>query len=452
MIKLHDYQARHAARMTALIRAGKSTADLSQCGTGKTLTGCEVVRQLGDPVTVVVGPLAAASAWERWSHELGVDVSFLNYDMARTGRTPVGRWEMRKRSPHSQQPRKTFIWNPEIKLLLVDEAHRCKAQDSLQSFMLRDAKLQGIPTVMMTATLAETPLDFSSIGLHFGLFVEPNFYPWALKNRCFKPPFGGLAFTKDERRGEEVMAKIRDQIAPQCVRITTAEIPDFPETQIEPLLIKLDNPDEVNELYAQMAQSLAKIDEMAKEDKDPHHPLTMMLRARMRLEALRVPVMEEMADDLIQQHQAVAVFCAFRESLDALWRRTLPRHTPVRIEGGQTPAARKYAEDSFQSDATHLALVNSDAGGISLSLHDLWGNWPRYALHSPLHSGQKMTQLFGRVCRSGGKSKSIQRVLFVAGSCEEDAYKTFQRKCANMDTLQTLTDRDMVPACLRPFV
>jgi hypothetical protein len=37
----------------------------------------------------------------------------------------------------------------------------------------------------------------------------------------------------------------------------------------------------------------------------------------------------------------------------------------------------------FQSDRVHLIALNSEAGGASMSLHDVRGERPRYSIVSP---------------------------------------------------------------------
>jgi hypothetical protein len=46
-----------------------------------------------------------------------------------------------------------------------------------------------------------------------------------------------------------------------------------------------------------------------------------------------------------------------------------------------------------------------------------------------------MRQSTGRVWRDSSKSKSIQKIVFVAGTVEEDVCKSVQSKLSNLDLL-----------------
>jgi hypothetical protein len=87
-------------------------------------------------------------------------------------------------------------------------------------------------------------------------------------------------------------------------------------------------------------------------------------------------------------------------------------------------------------------IVNSAAGGIALSLQDLDGNFPRGGLASPSFSAVEMIQLFGRLCRDGGKSKSFYRVVLADKTVETKVWRAFQTKQGN---IRALNDGDLNP-------
>ena len=91
------------------------------------------------------------------------------------------------------------------------------------------------------------------------------------------------------------------------------------------------------------------------------------------------------------------------------------------------------------SDESRIIICNIKAGGVGVSLHDLHGNHPRVALISPTDSAQDLKQTFGRVHRAGGKTKSIQRILFAEGVEEEVAANV----AAKLECLDQLNDGDL---------
>jgi hypothetical protein len=85
-------------------------------------------------------------------------------------------------------------------------------------------------------------------------------------------------------------------------------------------------------------------------------------------------------------------------------------------------------------------ICNIAAGGVGVSLHDLNGNFPRASIVSPNYSAYQLVQALGRVWRQGGLTKSYQRIVFAAGTIEEQACRRVQFRINN---LSTLNDADM---------
>jgi superfamily II DNA or RNA helicase len=101
----------------------------------------------------------------------------------------------------------------------------------------------------------------------------------------------------------------------------------------------------------------------------------------------------------------------------------------------------KHIED-FQADKKRVIIVNVKAGGAGLSLHDLNGNHPRLALISPTPSAVDLVQCLGRVWRVGGKTKALQKIVFVANTVEDDICNKVKIK---IDNLSLINDGDLSP-------
>jgi hypothetical protein len=85
-------------------------------------------------------------------------------------------------------------------------------------------------------------------------------------------------------------------------------------------------------------------------------------------------------------------------------------------------------------------IANIKAGGVGISLHDINGVHPRVSLISPTQSATNLIQVLGRIHRSGGKTKSLQRIIFAANTPEDDISRMLFKKLAN---LSLLNDGDM---------
>lgn len=238
---------------------------------------------------------------------------------------------------------------------------------------------------------------------------------------------------------QETMREIRSQIIPaRGVRVTTADIPNFPEVDIQAELIDLKENNQINKLYEEMGQAIQDLANRAESDIDPDAAITKILRARQQIELLKVPVFCDIAQDRLDCGFSVGCFVNFRQSLEELSRRL---ECPY-IDGSITGKKRDAVIASYQANEIRALVLNSDACGISIGLQDLDGEHPRFGLVSPPWSASTFRQLVGRFPRDGGKSKSYFRVLFAAGTVETKMHAALKNK---LDNLDSLTDGDLTP-------
>ena len=428
-MKLLPYQESHADAVAAALQLHGLAIDGSDPGVGKTYVAAQVAKHNAKRVLVVC-PKVSIPAWRRVLEGFQVPVlDIVNYEKLRTGNTPHGKWS----------PRKQFEWSiPERTLLIFDEVHRCKGKDSQNAKMLRDAK--GLPMLLLSATLAENPMELRAIAHVTGLCDWHRFWSWLLKNGCKKGRFG-LEFNK---RRTDVLASLHNELFKvRGSRIRIADLGNqFPDTQIT--AEALDFGEDIDKIYEEMEAELDALEEAAANDK-PAQALTIALRARQSVELCKVPGIVQLAEDFLQDGKSVVIFTNYRATLDSLCERL---KTDCAIYGGQTAEARQACIDRFQSNTDRVIVVNIQAGGVSLSLHDVHNTNPRVALVCPTYSGTELRQALGRVHRSGG-SKSLQRILFAAGSIEEKICARVNAKLDRMDLLNdgipTFSDQELSP-------
>lgn len=440
--------------------------------------------------TLVVVPKVAVTAWERAAQHFDDSFSVINYEMLRTGRTPYGQWEnnppadfklteyfkcqccqlkfsLENFTPCYCHPlgvhcaeikRETwkygaFHFHPAVKNVIFDEVHRCAGLDSLNADMLIAARREKRKVLGLSATAACSPLDMRALGytldLHtldndiFGLRPpRRNFYAWASKYGVRRDPaFRGLVWRVSAAEQLRIMSEIRDLIIPaRGVRVRVDDIPGFPERDITSELYDLEEGKQIDRLYAEMAEPLARLQQKIEGDLCPDHPLTVILRARQKIELLKVPIAVELARDYMAKGYSVAIFVNFSETLNVLREKL---NCDCFIDG--TPAGVRYRQrsiDDFQANRSRAILANNEAGGIAVSLQDLDGFHPRVGLVFPSYSARTMRQVFGRLHRDGGLSKCHYRILFAAKTVEEKVHRALKPKLNNLDALN---DADLVP-------
>lgn len=474
--KLHPWQRAPAQHLFDLLQAGQNCVDASDCGVGKTYTAAAIAAASQWPTLVIV-PKIACAQWEQAAAHFGDTLSVIGYEKIRTGRTPFGTWEylptgdedreywvcqccQLRVSLENMQPcychprgwhcliRKKSAWNygqfsfsPAIKFLVMDEVQRAGGLDSLNSDMLIAAKRQGLRVLGLSATLASTPIQMKAIGYALGLFSHPRNFPrWARKYGVrFDQAFHGLKWFAGEEQQSQIMASIRDEIIPtRGARVSTDDIPDFPEVDIAAELYSLEEADQVNDIYAQMAEAIAKLDERITLDTET--PLTILLRAQQRVELLKIPIACELVSKYQEAGFSIGIFCNFRQTIDEL--RVRLKCDCVIDGSAEGVKHRQQNIDAFQLHQSRLILVNSAAGGVALSLPDLEGLHPRGGLVFPSYSATVLKQVFGRFPRASSKSKSFYKVILAAKTGDVAIHRALRAKMNNLDALN---DADLLP-------
>ncbi len=415
------YQVPAAANAVVALRAFNVCLDASDTGTGKTYVSLAAFREIGvRPLAVC--PKSVAPAWKRAATHLGIEVDVVNYELVRRGNTQWGKWIGTSKA-------RVFQWNTDlVKGLIFDECHRCKGRDTQNSLLLQAAKRQGITTYAASATSATNPLEMKALGYLLGLHGLKDFWKWTQQYGCRPGRWGGFEFTG----GKHHLAELHKEIFPtKGGRIRVADLGDaFPETQITAEAIDFGANEKIEKIYVEMEEALDGLKEASADDGES--PLTIRLRARQKVELLKVPGFVDLAEDGVAEGNTVLIFVNFRETLDQIVARLDPALVRV-IHGDQTSEERQAAIDDIQNDRARILVAISKAGGVGVSLHDVTGQFPRLLLASPSDSAVEMKQVFGRPHRAGGKTKSIQKVLFAAGTVEEAVRQNCEVKFRNLD-------------------
>lgn len=427
-MKLLDWQVQAANRQFDIIKEHGRAINSSSTGIGKTFIAADTAVRLGLPVLVVC-PKSVISSWKRILADAGIsEFIVLNWEKIKTKRYPAG-------NP---------IWNGEKWVfdknyfIIIDEAHAGLVGPTSQITNMA-AKLKAFPTMpklLMSATIADSPLQMRALGFLFGLhdYSEPTFYQWCLRMGCERAQVpdgrGGYAYAirvpTAKYKAKEVMLKMRELLAPYMVRITPDDAPGFPETEIVAQIFDLDAKltAEAKRLYEPLAKAHRTLssDERAQ-----------LIVARQRTEILKVPVLAELAKGIVAEGRSVVIFLNFREPADRLATELGPFNV-VQIRGGQSDEQRQQAIEDFQANRVHICLAQIQAGGVAVSLHDVTGTRPRTALLCPDWDAKRTIQALGRVHRAGG-TRSLQMFILAAGTIEEKVYAALNRKKGNISTL-----------------
>lgn len=466
--KLLDYQRGPTEHLLGVLARRRAALDGSDTGVGKTYTAAAICAALKRPTLAVV-PKIAATSWRRAAEHVGTELDVFGWEKLRAGNTPFGWWDnpLTKDTPRRFQCRwcqlvnpddkecrvnpvdghdlvkiatrhnyGKFHWAPEVEFIIFDEIQRANGK-GLNCEMLCAAKRQNKIILGLSATPAVTPLHFRALGYMLDMHTlngPAGFLPWSRHYGCrLHPQFRGWVWMVSKDAQEKHMRQLNQLIFPERgIRIRKDAIPGFPKVHIQADLLDLEKCDKIDWLYEHLdTVTEAEEDEIA---------LVKLLRVRQKIELLKVPLMLELRRDYLDKGYAVAMFVNFSETLAAIRKKL---KLDYYIDGTQrTEAERQPHLDAFQSNETRDIVVNSAAGGVACGLHDIRGEFPCVGLVMPPLSPVSFRQLVGRLNRSGGKSDSIYRVLFAAGTKEVDMHRKLSQKLNNLDRLM---DSDLVP-------
>ncbi len=462
--KLRGYQHEPVIALSGGFSRHNSMIDTSQMGLGKSFVAIATAITTGLR-PIILCRVAAKANWARYLRHFDIDpasCTITNLEALKGGRKPLGEWQDGKTARGREY--KKFVWSvPEDSLMVFDEVHGCSGIDSKAGKMLVSAAFQHIPSLLVSATAADSPLKMRAIGFHLGLHRVSDFYPWLLAHGCEMGSFGPeftcgmrpgqyLVKVKGEwekipegwaemlRRRREVMAKIHRDIFPERgVRLRQCDVPGFPKNTIIPEAIDFQSATpEIVRAYRQLNEDLKLL-------KTKFEAGPLLKKTQQKIEMLKLPVIAQAAKEAIEEGYSVVIFTNFNESLDEMMRLM---KTDCVIRGSQPADVRARNEERFQTNQSPIILANNQAGGESVNFHDLEGGHPRQTWIFPTFWAIALRQCAGRAPRNGGKTPVVQRIPYAAGTVEEDALNSTEAKlnqvdAFNGDPLAGLTDEDL---------
>lgn len=431
---LRPWQVESVSKIVSSINKYKCSIDGSDLGVGKTYVACAVARELGMKM-VIVCPKAVMESWRRviCNHFKMKNwlVDIINYEQLRIGKkeSKVASF-VENRKTH----REKFTWKiGKDTLIIWDESQKLKNFKTKNSKTCIEAFRQGYKMLFCSATNATNPLELRTVGSVLGLFKGVNaYYQWCYEHGVNKGRFG-LEFTKDMAIRQKVLKKLhKDIFVNRGIRLSRDTIPNFPASEITANCYNMDEADvkKINTHHKEMEMELRRLQVQIKRDRASE--FTAILRMRQRTELVKVPLFLEMIEEGLEEGMSVVVFLNFTETLNAIAKRL---GTKCIFDGKVGDKERQQSVDDFQADKERVILVNIQSGGSGLNLNDINGKYPRLALISPSYSAVLMRQSTGRVWRDSSKSKSIQKIVFVVGTVEEQVCENVKSKIDNLDLL-----------------
>jgi len=431
-------QREHAVNLLNSLYVNGVASDQSETGTGKTYVAAWIAKYLNSPV-VIVCPKVVIPAWTKVLSYFGIKAHCLiNYEKLIRGNTEHLSFKDGRDASASD-----YIINfPKNSLVILDEVHKCKSGSSKNSDFLIKLKMDGYKTLLLSATTATNPLEMKAFGFATTLHNLVNYRQFITNSGAYTGRFGGYQIDMGSQRTVEAMANIHNQlfneykVSSRMTRKMFDKI--FPDNHVMAECFDMGtNTDKINRVYEQMEAELAALEESSVNYSEHH--FAIMTKARRMAELLKVPTMVEMIEDWFDEGISPVVFVNFTDTVDAIVKQLSKNRKfdglIAKIVGGQSDKVRQADIEGFQSDTKRIMIANLAAGNAGVSLHDLNGKFPRGSVISPSYSAINLLQALGRIHRAEGKTKCVQKIMFAAGTIEEDACKRVQCKLNNLECL-----------------
>ena len=434
---LRPWQVGAAGKLVSSIKHWGAAIDGSELGTGKTFSACGVVRDLKVPF-IIVCPKPVMNQWKKvvtnHFHIENNMKGIINYELLIRGRkdSSIASFIL-----HRHAKRATLEWKlPKDTIIIWDEAHRLKNFKTKASKTCMLAHKQGYKQLFLSASIAVSPLDLRTIGTCTGLFkTADEYYTWAYAHGVYKGKWG-LEFNNDSKTLQQIHKYLFEQ---RGVRLQRDVIPNFPETEIIVNAYNMAEEDtlKIKEIYTEMRKELNDLKSRSTGDSE----MAIRIRALQKTELIKVPLMEEMIREGMDVGMSTVVFLNYSDSVDAL----AARLNTTCIYDGRNEKMRGKNVELFQSNHEPVLVTNIAAAKEGLNLGDETGGHPRLAILSPTYSVLKLKQALGRVHRENSKTKSIQKILYVAGTQEEDVVDSMGQKLENLTLINNgvITDEDL---------
>lgn len=440
-MSLLEYQIPHVNKLIRSLNIHNIAVDASDTGTGKTYCALHIAKQL-NLRPLIVCPKSVLTNWKRVASEIGIEPLIItNYDIivsniskkkqesklkdlnneshlhfCRRKYVKINDNQSHKQKSDDETTSEeletdihvleTFEWFiPENSLVIFDEVHRCKSDNTRHYKLLislKDYISSRIKCLLLSATIADKPRSFKSIAYLLDWVNNPKSY-----NVWLKTGSTGMSLTQAKLINRTLFPRYGSRI--KITKLGNL----FPQNNIIPECYDMDNAKQIEQEYENIKSAIDSLRDKRNNSKCMFSQIT---RSRQIVELLKIPSFCEAINDHLENGSSVVVFVNYTETLERL---ASIFKTKSVIHGQQTEPQRIKVIDDFQSNKTNLIISNIRAGGVGISLHDIHGDHPRVSIISPSWSAQDTIQMLGRIHRANSKTPAIQKFIFCAGILEE---------------------------------
>ena len=446
--QLLNYQVPHFYQLEEILRSQKCALDASDTGTGKTYIAIAVARSLGLSPFVIC-PKSVIPNWIDVAKKFNVKLfGIANYELLKGCKYYTPNLE-KVDCPYMEKIKTTdktdcvtnkditddyYFSLPNDTIIIFDEAHRCKNYKTMTSKLLLSICKSAKKILLLSATISDKIECFKPFGVVFGLYDDTKMFKmWLRKNKKARLlQYKKTTMTEDQIYLDIIHTKIFPTFGS---RLKIKELGNmFPSNQVTSQAYMSANHEEIQRQYDIIQDAFKDL----KNKRDRSEGLGRLVLARCTIEMLKVPIMLDIIEEALDSNYSVAVFVNYKDTMYYLAHYF--DDCECLIHGDQTMVERQDSINAFQSNRSRIIISIIQAGGVGISLHDIHGGHPRMSVISPTWSGQDMQQVLGRIHRAGSQTPALQRIVFCAGTYEQEICELIQAKLTN---ISSINDRDL---------
>lgn len=158
------------------------------------------------------------------------------------------------------------------------------------------------------------------------------------------------------------------------------------------------------------------------EEESDNNQLGAIQAAMVEIEHAKIPLFKRIIrKELEAEPNRKVVFAVnYLETLSEI-ADEFAKYNPVSVQGSDSDDARSQNIAKFNEPNGNCRLIifTIPVGSHGISLHDIYGDFPRTLYISPTYSFEKMTQTVYRIYRYGSKSDARVRLVFATNSAEK---------------------------------
>ena len=439
----------HQREATAAILAARSAGQPGfllgdMTGLGKTLSVWCALAAMPERDVLIVCPKGAIPQWRRTIAHAGLPakvVTLINYERTKSLMAPPAASKRRStRAKNNElarhgQPR--TMWP----IVVFDESHRLRNPYAQQSLVCRQLADAASFSIFMSATAGQAPHELSYLGALLGhasgsaVETLADFRELMKRLRIGKAKgrwtnWSWVANTRDCGVMADLLYKGSRAIG---MRRRPSDIAGWPEVQRELAPTALDAGE--RRLYDATWREFRR--ELGLLGGSTRRPVGWAadLRFRQKASLLRVAGTADLAQDLLEADQQVAISVAFLETSAAFAAKLSGRHWRVaEINGRHSSENNEAARIAFQTGQLDI-VVFTVIEAISLHRNEMPGGERKRALviHDMRHSAIQLAQIEGRCHRDGEEAMIFY--AYAETTVEEAIAATVTRRMASMEAM-----------------